>query len=281
MVFTVKEDGELLTFLLAAMPKLSRNSVKHLLKNKEVLVDGRHVTQFNQRLSPGQNVSVRSERNSGGKPSFIIYEDDEIIAIDKPAGLLSIATDNEKANTAYHMLTEYVKPRRIFIVHRLDKDTSGVLIFAKSEEVKHNLQDNWEKIILTRGYAAIVAGKPESPRGVIKSYLLETKTHLMYSSKTPGDGQEAITEYRVLKTSKAFSLLDIRLLTGRKNQIRVHMKELGFPIIGDKKYGATLNPLGRLALHAHLLEFTHPTTGKLMRFESPVPPEFTRMFSQK
>ncbi|MDR0819583.1 MAG: RluA family pseudouridine synthase [Oscillospiraceae bacterium] len=282
MLFTAREDCELLTFLLESLPNMSRNNVKNLLKNGAVYVNGISVTQYNHKLSIGQTISVKSQSNNNS-PSNIIYEDKEIIVINKPAGLLSIATESEKENTAYRIITNYVRqsdPRnRIFVVHRLDQYTSGVLLFAKNEEIKRAFQNNWDKIVVNRGYTAIVEGKLNEKSGTIRSFLLETKTHLMYSGHSDGDGLEAVTEYRVARETSEYSLLDIRLLTGRKNQIRVHTKELGHPVIGDKKYGSTRNPIGRLGLHANLLELKHPVTNQNMRFEAPIPQEFSRLFN--
>jgi 23S rRNA pseudouridine1911/1915/1917 synthase len=197
----------------------------------------------------------------------------------KPEGLLSVATERgrDKQTTAYSILTEYVKRRgagnRIFVVHRLDRDTSGVLLAAKTEKMKLALQDDWARLVKTRGYTALVEGKLSEKAGTLRSRLLENSAHVVYES-ADGEGQEAVTEYRVLRESAAYSLLDIRLHTGRKNQIRVQFSGLGHPVAGDKKYGAKTNPLGRLALHAHLLELEHPFMGKLLSFAAEVPAGF-------
>ncbi|MEG2957984.1 MAG: RNA pseudouridine synthase, partial [Christensenellaceae bacterium] len=191
---------------------------------------------------------------------------------------LSIATDKETDRTAYHMLMEYVRlddtKNRIFVVHRLDRETSGVLVVAKNEQIKRLLQDNWSEIVVSRGYVALAEGKLEAKSGTIKSWLLETKTHMMYSSYTKGDGLEAITDYKVVQENDNYSLLDIRLQTGRKNQIRVHMHDINHSIAGDKKYGAMSNPMKRLCLHAYLLEIKHPVTGEIMHFETEIPSAF-------
>ncbi len=281
----VSEPMELMQFLIEKMPNQARNNIKSLLTHRQVLVGEKVVTQYNYPLLIGQEVVVnwslvRDEEQIKGLK--IIYEDSEIIVIDKPAGLLSIASDIEKKYTAYHQLTEYVRhtnaENRIFIVHRLDRDTSGVMLFAKNEEVKHLLQDAWKDIVVDRAYVAVVGGQVEKKAGTIKSWLKETKTKLMYSSSIAGDGLEAITHFQVLQTVSKYSLLEIRLETGRKNQIRVHMKDIGHSIIGDKKYGSTTNPIGRLGLHAHILSFKHPVTGELMCFETEVPKKFARLF---
>lgn len=213
----------------------------------------------------------------------IIHEDAELVVIDKPAGLLSMASDTEKSATAYRQVSDYVRAKnrknRIFIVHRLDRDTSGVLIFAKNEGIKRALQNQWNDIILHRGYLAIVAGAPPQKSGTVRSFLLENSVHVVYSAPERMGGKEAITNYTVLAQRKGFSLLDLSIDTGRKNQIRVHMKDLGCPVVGDKKYGeGGKSPLGRLALHADALSFTHPVSGKELSFTSIPPTEFARLF---
>jgi 23S rRNA pseudouridine1911/1915/1917 synthase len=282
----VTEAGELMKFLLEKLPALTRNNIKSLLVHRQVLVDEQVVTRYNHPLQKGQEVVVNWSlvRDEGHRQGLkILYEDADLIVIDKPAGLLSMASDKEKIYTAYHQLTDYVRQtnpdNHLFIVHRLDRDTSGVMLFAKNEEVKHKLQDAWKQMVADRAYVAVVEGKVEKKEGNIKSWLKETKTRLMYSSSKPGDGLEAITHYKVLKASPQYSLLEIRLETGRKNQIRVHMKDIGHSIAGDKKYGAATNPIGRLGLHAHILAFNHPTSGELMRFETEVPRKFSRLLS--
>ena len=215
----------------------------------------------------------------------IIYEDKEIIVINKPAGLLSIATEAQRDATAWRQVTDYLQIRnkraRAFIVHRLDRDTSGVLLFAKNEEIKLALQEKWNEIVTCRGYTAVVSGEPPKEEDTITSYLLENKAHIVYSAPKNKGGKEAVTCYRKVSSRRGFSLLDIEIKTGRKNQIRVHMKEAGCPVVGDKKYGDGSNPLRRLGLHAGKLELHHPVTGALLTFEAPMPAEFTRLFTQK
>lgn len=215
----------------------------------------------------------------------IIYEDKEIIVINKPAGLLSIATEAQRDATAWRQVTDYLQIRnkraRAFIVHRLDRDTSGVLLFAKNEEIKLALQEKWNEIVTCRGYTAVVSGEPPKEEDTITSYLLENKAHIVYSAPKNKGGKEAVTCYRKVSSRKGFSLLDIEIKTGRKNQIRVHMKEAGCPVVGDKKYGDGSNPLRRLGLHAGKLELHHPVTGALLTFEAPMPVEFTRLFTKK
>lgn len=286
--WTVTEPCELLSFLLDKLSRQSRNNIKALLTHKQVMVNGRVVSQYNHPLKPGQTVQLILSVDRGKKQKTllqVIFEDEDFLVIDKPAGLLSIASDTEKEQTAYHLLTDYVRkadPKaRIFVVHRLDRDTSGVLLFAKTEKMKLALQDDWDSLVSNREYAAVVEGILEEKQGRIQSWLKETKTHLSYSSNTPGYGQKAITNYKVLNETKDLSLLQIQLETGRKNQIRVHMKELGHPVVGDRKYGAKINPLKRLGLHANRLEFTHPFTKAPLRFDAELPKSFQQIFRGK
>ena len=207
----------------------------------------------------------------------IIYEDKEIIVINKPAHLLTIATNDEKEKTLYHKVYEYLhkkhKSNRVFIVHRLDKDTSGIVLFSKNEKIKRQLQEKWNELAKIRKYYAIVEGNVKNNKGTIKEYLKETKTLLTIKTNEK-DGKEAITHYKVIKRTKNFSILEITIDTGRKNQIRVAMQNMGHPIIGDKKYGSSKNPLRRLCLHASTLEIIHPETNKILTFESKIPREF-------
>lgn len=275
-ILTVESETTLLPFLLEHVKGISRNSVKNLLTRRQVLVQGRPVTRHDHPLTPGTKVELLAP-GSKAPPFPILYEDDDLLVVDKPAGLLTVATEKEKNKTAYRMASDYLKGRgqKVFIVHRLDKDTSGVLIFAKSENVKRAWQDNWDVLVQRRAYLALVEGVPKVPEGMIRSYLKETQTHLVYSVEHPGPGaKEAITSYRLLARKGELSLLEVELATGRKNQIRVHMKELGCPVTGDKKYGAKLDSLGRLGLHACEVRAVDPFTKKLMTFTAPAPKGF-------
>lgn len=281
----VLEPIELMIFLKSKITGQSHNKIKSLLSHGQVLVDGKAVNKYNHLLEPGQEVIINWSQGSVSEEveiPKIIYEDADLIVIDKPAGLLTIASDTQREHTAYNQLTNYVRKtdinNRIFIVHRLDKDTSGVMLFAKNEDVKKLFQNNWKELIEERVYIAVVVGAVRKKEDTIKSWLLETKTQLMYSSFKPGKGQEAITHYKVLQNTANYSLLEIRLETGRKNQIRVHMKDIGHSIIGDKKYGAKTNPIGRMALHAKILTFYHPTKKERMHFESEIPKNFLALF---
>ncbi|MFC1576355.1 RluA family pseudouridine synthase [Candidatus Omnitrophota bacterium] len=210
----------------------------------------------------------------------IIHEDRDILVVDKPSGLLTIATDKERTKTAYYILTDYVRKgcyksrNRIFIVHRLDKGTSGLLIFAKSEDAKFYLQNQWAKT--EKKYLAAVHGNLSRKEGTISSYLAENTKHMMYSTSNASKGKLSHTAYKVLKETKNFSLLEITLITGRKNQIRVHLADEGCPVVGDKKYGDARDTHKRLALHARSITFNHPYSGKQLTFDTKVPAWFSR-----
>lgn len=275
--YIVKENEILIEILKKMFSNLSKNSVKSLLHNEKVFVNGNMTTKYNYELNAGDIVEIREKV---AKNIDIIYEDKNIIVINKPSGLLTVATEKEKNKTAYHLVMEYLKKKnknnRIFIIHRLDKDTSGIIMFAKNERAKHLYQDNWNDIVKKRCYYAVIDGKMENKEGTIKSYLKENG-NMVYSVKDRS-GKLAITEYKVLKERKNISLLDINLKTGRKNQIRVHMKENKTPILGDLKYGEKSKLINRLALHAYKLELVNPVTKKLLTFEINMPNEFKMLF---
>lgn len=281
-LYHVEEQTTLLPFLLKVMSNRSRNSVKSILTRGQVAVDGEAVTAHNHSLKAGQKVTILKNKTAARESKLtgftILYEDKAIIVINKDAGLLSIATAKEKEMTAYHQLMTHVRREhsrnRIFIVHRLDRDTSGVMLFAKSERVQQILQQSWTAMVQERAYVALVEGVVKKEAGTISSWLKETNTHKMYSSSKPNDGQYAVTHYKKMQTNQHVSLLEVHLETGRKNQIRVHMQEMGHPIVGDKKYGSSTNPIRRLGLHANTLAFTHPTTGEPMRFKTGTPQAF-------
>jgi len=283
-------DMELLSLLTGS--GYTKTKAKQLIKHGAVVIGDKTARRPDQRVLSGETVSVYSEQEmrerAGTCPGLtIVYEDEAIIVIDKPAGLLTIATETEKRKTAFYLLSSYIKDRereksqqaRIFIVHRLDQGTSGLLVFAKNEAAKQILQEQWEQA--DKQYAAIVEGVPPKKEGRITSMLAESKAMRVYSVRGNGaEGKEATTSYTVKKAGDDYALLDITLLTGRKNQIRVHMADLGHPIAGDKKYGAKTNPLGRLALHAYKLSFNHPVIAdKRMEFEIKVPGKFHLLFS--
>ena len=282
--FEVKEETELLVFLLKSINK-SRNDVKALLRDRHIIVEGKAVTQFNHILRPGQIVEVhwkKSPEEQKQKGLTIVFEDQYLLVIEKQEGVLSIATEKQKDNNAYSTLSAYVKKQnpanRIFVVHRLDRETSGLMIFARSEKVQKLLQESWNDTIEQRTYLAITEGSVEKDKGTMVSYLVENKALVVYSSQNPAVGQKAVTHFEVLRRSNRYSLVKFNLETGRKNQIRVHAKDMKHPIVGDAKYGATGNPINRLGLHAWVLSFKHPVTKEDLFFETEVPAKFMKLF---
>ena len=286
----IKNESDLLSLLTDS--GYSKTKAKQLVKHGAVAIGDKEVVRPDQVVLPGEEVCVRSEQEMREQAKAcpglsILYEDEAIIVIDKPAGLLTIATEKEKRKTAFYLLSSYLKERskstqaRIFIVHRLDQGTSGLLVFAKNEAVKKILQDQWEQA--DKRYAAIVEGVPQKKEGQVVSMLSESKALRVYTVRGESEeGKEAKTNYQISKESDTYALLDITLVTGRKNQIRVHMADLGHPIAGDKKYGAKTNPLRRLALHAYSLSFNHPTIPeKRMEFEIKIPGKFHMLFANK
>lgn len=276
--FTSSCDTSLFEFLRANLTSKSRNNIKTLMKNGFCAVDGKIQTQFDAPVKKGQTVTVSGENAMRHSLPFrILYEDEKIVVIDKPAGLLSVANEKEKERTAYRILSDYVKSAdrraKIFIVHRLDRDTSGILLFAKDAGTKAAFQENWDSLVIRRGYTAVCEGTPAAESGVLTSYLRESTGHMVYSTDSKKHSQKAITKYSVIKSNGSFSLLDIEIETGRKNQIRVQLSEFGHPVAGDKKYGAETNPLKRLALHASVLELKTPY-GKSLKFISKAPESF-------
>ena len=281
----VSEASQLMDFLLAKMGGMSRSSIKSLLGHRQVTVNEKVVTQFDYMLKPNESVVINSTRGNVElvHPKLrIIFEDSDLIVVEKKEGLLSVTTGRETETTAFLILKNYVKKsstrNKIYTVHRLDRETSGVLVFAKNSDAQHILRDNWHEIVTKRVYVAVVEGKVEKEKDQIVSWLTENEISLkISSSRTDNGGKEAITNYRLIKSNDDFSLLEIELETGRKNQIRVHMESIGHPIVGDRKYGSTTT-FGRLALHARILEFYHPMTSEPLHFETPVPKEFLKVF---
>jgi 23S rRNA pseudouridine1911/1915/1917 synthase len=272
-------DSPLLPWLLATLGPLPRTRVKQLLKFGQVTVNGVAVTQFDHPLKAGDQVAITGTRRDPAADSLrqagvrIVYEDTDQIAIDKPAGLLSVATEGEKLDTAFARLHAHLAARsagRPFVVHRLDRETSGLLLFARSAVVRDRLQGQWEQV--TKTYLAIVEGDPQPPAGTVRNFLTEGKDLRVRASERPRPGaKEAITHYRVVKSDGTRSLVEVELGTGRKHQIRVHLAGLGHAVIGDRMYGATTDPANRLGLHAWRLTFDHPTAGGQLALEAPLP----------
>ena len=288
------------------MPDQSRTSVKKYLSDERVEVNGQTVTAFDHPLAEGDRIEIISKGQSiardvtedafeeaARKGVKIVYEDEWIIVIDKRAGLPTIRQTKD-GDTAYSILTSYVKakagverhhlkvyskgPARIFIVHRIDLGTSGLLVFAKDERTKDILQSKWNQMVIERKYKAVVEGRIRPESGTVESWLTENEKSMKMSSCPVDDGgQHAVSHYRTVEEGRKYSLVEFELETGRKNQIRVHCQDLGHPIAGDRKYGAQSNPLKRLGLHAETLVFHHPQTNETMRFRSPAPKEFAEI----
>ena len=283
----VREPQELMEFMLKQMSGISRNRVKDLLSGHAVTVDRKLVTQYNHMLKVGEMVRISRHKRSTeliSKHLKIVYEDKDIIVIEKATGILSMASSPNQF-CVKTILDEYFHKRQFkctaHVVHRLDRETSGLMIYAKSMEIEQILEKNWHDIVYDRRYVAVLCGSMEQEGGTVHSWLKDNKAYITYSSPTDNGGKEAITHYHRLQRNKDYSLVEMRLETGRKNQIRVHMNDLGYPIVGDTKYGNGRNPIGRLALHAYRLYFYHPRTGEQMKFETPFPTIFNNIFEEK
>lgn len=280
----VDKPTELLAFLLEKIKGESRNNLKGYLRRGQVTVNGAMTKQFDFILSSGDIVRIEnsSQRPKGSAPKLkVLYEDEYLLAIDKPAGVLSVASDKERKSTAYVLANLYVQSKnpwaRVHVVHRLDQETSGVLLFAKDEETRNLLQKKWNHLVKKRGYYAITIGIPKPEMGRLEDYLFTNATSLMYVGKKSPQSVLAITNYHVKATKDDFALLELDIETGKKNQIRVQLKNINCPIIGDIKYESKLNPLKRLGLHAYELCLIHPRTSKILKISSPIPNEFLKL----
>lgn len=280
MILKPEREIPLLEFLFEAMPDKSRTTVKSYLTKRRVSVNNLTTTQFNYPLRAGDRVEIGGGRATPTPKSQqlrVVYEDSDIIVIDKRNGLLSIGTDKEQKRTAYYILSDYVKQQsadnKIFVVHRLDRETSGLMMFAKSESIQERLQRGWHKLVLDRRYVAVIEGALPNAEGVIDAPLTQDRNHKMWVTR-PGEGEEATTYYTTLRKGEHYSLVDLQLVTGKKNQLRAHLEWKGTPIAGDKKYGAKSNPAARVCLHAYKLSIIHPTTGKQLDFDTRIPKLF-------
>ena len=281
---TVREETTLLEFIMKEMDGISRNRAKDILAGHGVTVDRHQTTRYDLPLHPGQ--VVRISKHKGGtqlqnRYVRIVYEDKDLVVIEKAEGILSMPA-TAKQYSAKQVLDEYFQKRHFkctaHTVHRLDRDTSGLMMYAKNLEIAQILEDNWHDIVYDRRYVAVVDGEMENEGGTIQSWLKDNKAYITYSSpEDPGGGKFAVTHYHTLQTSPRCSLVELKLETGRKNQIRVHMQDIGHPVLGDSKYGNCFSPIHRLCLHAYRLHFYHPRTGQSMQFETPFPQDFVRL----
>ena len=280
MKLIVKNEGELLDYLYNNLD-IPKKRIKQYLTHGSIYVNNSRVKKYNYKLFPGMNIVIDTDsKNKKTLPFDIVFEDDNIIVVNKPSGLLTISTSKEKERTLFHIVREYLvskdKNSRVFIVHRLDKDTSGIVILAKNEKIKKQLQDNWNEYVSLREYVAIVHGHLKKKNDRIVQMLSETKTNLVYVSKKD-DAKEAITNYKVIKENEDYSLVNINIETGRKNQIRVAFSSLGNPILGDKKYSNIKDNQNRLYLHANRLKIYYPIIKKDILFEVANPSEFKKI----
>ena len=280
----MNEKSGLLDFLLANV-KESRSKIKATLQGRGIKVDGKCVTQFDYMLEPGMKVSVsKTKRNQNGFKSRyvkIVYEDRWLVVVEKNIGILSMAAGHSSLNVKSVLDNYFSKSRqrcRAHVVHRLDRDTSGLMVYAKDMETEQIFERNWHDIVYDRRYVAVISGEMENEGGIVANWLKDNKAYVTYSSPVDNGGKYAVTHYHVLDRTTEHSLVEFKLETGRKNQIRVHTADMGHPVCGDVKYGNGDDPLHRLCLHAFLLCFTHPVTGERMEFETPVPTSFRRMF---
>lgn len=287
LTFSVAVQAILIDFVMEKMHGISRNRAKALISNRVVLVNNKIVTHPLAELKAGDVVQLDRSKH---KMSFrsndldIVYEDPYLLIIDKRPGLLSMS-NNTRQQTVQSVLNRYLEKGggrcTSHLVHRLDRDTSGLMVYAKDVQTQQSLINGWQELVTDRRYIALVEGELENKQGVVRSWLTEDKRFITHSSTIDNGGKYAVTHYRVLTSSNGYSLVECVLETGRKNQIRVHMADLGHPVVGDSKYGGKSDPMRRLGLHAYMLCFTHPVTGKYLRFETPVPVSFEKCLNEK
>jgi 23S rRNA pseudouridine1911/1915/1917 synthase len=281
MEYQANESISLTDVLTRLAPGSSKSAQRNWVKVGRVTIDGRLVSRFDTPIEPGQKVRLAHKSKPLYQDLRIVYEDKHLVVIDKPKGLLSVASNFETQKTAHNILKEHYAPQRVFVIHRLDQDTSGVMLFGLSDEGFEGLKDDFKTHSLQRLYIAIVEGHLEEGQGTWTSYLWEDAAYRVHSTNDPERGEKAITHFEVKATSRRYSWMELTLETGKKNQIRIHCQEAGHPIVGDTKYGASSNPLKRLCLHAHVLAFHHPVTKKWMKFIAPPPDEFFKLVNPK
>ena len=287
LTFKATEPVQLIAFIMEKMHGMSRNRAKALISNRVVLVNNTITTHPLAELKPGDVVQLDRSKH---KKSFhckeldIVFEDPYLFVIDKHPGLLSMS-NNSRQQTVQIVLNRYLEKgggrNTSHLVHRLDRDTSGLMVYAKDVQTQQSLINSWQQLVSDRRYLALVKGEFEQPRGRVQSWLTEDKKFITHSSPVDNGGKYAVTHYNVLASSNGYSLVECELETGRKNQIRVHMAQLGHPVVGDRKYGSDEDPMRRLGLHAYMLCFTHPVTGKHLRFETPVPFCFEKLLNDE
>lgn len=284
--FKVREASELLPYIMQ-LDGISRSKAKAILAGGGVRVDKKNVSQHDFMLQPGMMVEISKQKprtQFQSKFLKIVYEDAQIIVIEKNIGILSMASTQGQF-CVKTILDDYFRKSRqkctAHVVHRLDRDTSGLLVYAKTIEAEQILEHNWRQIVTDRRYYALASGEMTQKKGVVESWLKDNKAYITYSSPTDNGGKYALTHFRTLRTGNGYSLVELKLETGRKNQIRVHLQDLGHPVCGDIKYGNGDDPVGRLCLHAYRLDFYHPITNERLHFETPTPKAFLSVFKDK
>ena len=283
-VYTVEEDAQLLDWLIANLKGLSRNKVKDTLHGRGIKVNGKIVTQFDYPLTRGMKISVsKSKKNDTFKSRYVnlVYEDPYLVVIEKKQGILSMAAGHKSLNVKT-VLDDYFRQTKqrctAHVVHRLDRDTSGLMVYAKDMQTEQTLEHEWHNIVYDRRYVAVVSGEMEEDEGTIANWLKDNKAYVTYSSPVDNGGKYAVTHFHVLDRTTEHSLVEYKLETGRKNQIRVHSADMNHPVCGDVKYGNGDDPIHRLCLHAYMLHFFHPVTRARMEFETPIPSQFRMLF---
>lgn len=283
LVITVKENAPLLEYLINNVSE-SRSKLKATLQGRGIAVNGRMVTQFDYQLKAGDKIIIsRHKKQNQFKSRYvkIVYEDRWLVVVEKNIGILSMAAGHSSLNVKSVLDDYFLKSRqkcRAHVVHRLDRDTSGLMVYAKDIETEQILEHNWHQIVYDRRYVAVVSGEMAQDNGTIANWLKDNKAYITYSSPTDNGGKYAVTHFQVLNRTTEHSLVEYKLETGRKNQIRVHSADMGHPVCGDVKYGNGDDPLHRLCLHAYMLCFTHPVTGEPMEFSTPIPTAFRSLF---
>lgn len=283
-VYTVEEDAQLLDWLIANLKGLSRNKVKDTLHGRGIKVNGKIVTQFDYQLTRGMKISVsKSKKNDTFKSRYVnlVYEDPYLVVIEKKPGILSMAAGHKSLNVKT-VLDDYFRQTKqrctAHVVHRLDRDTSGLMVYAKDMQTEQTLEHEWHNIVYDRRYVAVVSGEMEEDEGTIANWLKDNKAYVTYSSPVDNGGKYAVTHFHVLDRTTEHSLVEYKLETGRKNQIRVHSADMNHPVCGDVKYGNGDDPIHRLCLHAYMLHFFHPVTRARMEFDTPIPSQFRMLF---
>lgn len=285
--FRVKTECQLLDFIQQSLSGISRSKAKAILQGGGIRVERKNVTQFDYPLRPGMTVEISKRKNATqlvSKFVKLVYEDRYICVVEKNIGILSMATDHHQFCVKTVLDDYFHKSRQkctAHVVHRLDRDTSGLLVYAKTIEAEQILEHNWRDIVTDRRYVALASGRMEQESGTVESWLKDNKAYFTYSSPVDNGGKYAVTHFRTLRANDNYSLVELKLDTGRKNQIRVHLQDLRHPVCGDIKYGDGNDPCGRLCLHAFRLDFYHPITREHMHFETPMPKAFLSVFKEK